>query len=163
MLPEIRTILYASDLGEGSRPAFRMAIKQAMEHRARIIFLHVIEPFAELTEEILEEYLPKAVSTKHSAQILETQKQRIEQRIQHFLETEALDTDMLIEPPTALVLVGQPDKLILKTAQKKNADLIVMGDRENSTLSRLFLGSTAQKVVHRSSAPVLIVPLQKNR
>lgn len=38
MLPEINTILYASDISEGSRPAFRMAVKQAINNNARIVF-----------------------------------------------------------------------------------------------------------------------------
>ncbi|MCV6590085.1 MAG: universal stress protein [Marinobacterium sp.] len=163
MLPEIRTILYASDLGEGSRPAFRLALNEAIRHQAKIVFIHVIEPFEQTMEETIEEYLPEQVSNRHLSQLMSTHKRRVEERIQRFLETEAVDSNSLPQAPEAVVKVGRPDKVILKIAERHNADLIVMGDRANSTLSRIFLGSTAQKVIHRSSVPVLIVPLQKNR
>lgn len=44
MLTEINTIIYASDLQKGSRPAFRAAVKQAIAHDAKIVFLHAIPP-----------------------------------------------------------------------------------------------------------------------
>jgi hypothetical protein len=34
-----------------------------------------------------------------------------------------------------------------------------MGDRRVNALSRMFLGSTAQKVIHNITVPVLIVPI----
>ncbi len=37
MLTEINTIIYASDLQKGSRPAFRAAVKQASAHDAKIM------------------------------------------------------------------------------------------------------------------------------
>lgn len=163
MLPEIRTIIYASDLGEGSRPAFQLALSEAIKHQAQVVFVHVIEPFAQTMEETIEEYLPEQANDRHLSQLMEAHKTRVEARIQRFMETEAVDSASLALPPLAVVKVGRPDKVILKLAERHQADLIIMGDRENSTLSRIFLGSTAQKVIHRSSVPVLIVPLQKNR
>jgi len=163
MLPEIRTILYASDLGEGSRPAFRLALSEAIKHQAQVLFVHVIEPFADTMEEIIEEYLPAQVNNRHISQLMDAHTARIEERIERFLATEAVDIESLSQPPRALVKVGRPDKVILKLAERHDADLIIMGDRENSALSRIFLGSTAQKVIHRSSVPVLIVPLPKQR
>ncbi len=161
MLPEIRTLIYASDLGEGSRPAFRMAVQQAIKHNAQIIYLHVLEHSTEVIEEVMDEYLPQKINKKHAEQIMEAKKARIEKRIHDFLASE-LDTEQLKQLPVypvVRVIEGQPDKVVLKTAEVYNADLIVMGDRESSSLSRIFLGSTVQKVVHRSDVPVLIVPL----
>ena len=42
MLPDVKTILYASDIEEGSRPAFRAAVSMAGHYDASITFLHVI-------------------------------------------------------------------------------------------------------------------------
>lgn len=157
MLPDINTILYASDISEGSRPAFRMAVQQAIKNDAQIVFLHAIEPVTDF----IEDYLPKNANTKHTDQMMAAYKERIEERIQRFMESE-LDTNCDLQiPPVAKVLVGKPEKVILRAAQKLKASLIVMGDRESSTMSRLFLGSTAQKVIHHSEVPVLIVPLKK--
>lgn len=157
MLPDIHTILYASDISEGSRPAFRMAVKQAIKHDAQIVFLHAIEP----VNEFIEDYLPQNANLKHTDQMMAAYKERIESRIQRFMDNELEAGCNLQLPPVAKVLVGKPDKVILRAAQKLKASMIVMGDRESSTMSRLFLGSTAQKVIHHSEVPVLIVPLKK--
>ncbi len=159
MLPDINTILYASDISEGSRPAFRMAIKQALRNDAQIVFLHAIEPMPD----VIEDYLPKNANLKHTDQLMDSYKERIEARIQRFLQSELEAGCELPHPPVIRILVGNPDKVILRASQKLNASMIVMGDRESSTMSRLFLGSTAQKVIHHSEVPVLIVPLKKEQ
>lgn len=158
MLPDIDTILYASDISEGSRPAFRMAVKQALENNARIVFLHAIEP---INTEHVEDYLPANASRKHTAQLMDNYKSRIETRIRAFLDSELETGSQLSQPPIVKVISGKPDKVILRAAIALKASMIVMGDREISTISRVFLGSTAQKVIHQSSVPVLIVPLKK--
>ena len=159
MLPDINTIIYASDIREGSRPAFRMAVAEAIRHQARIVFLHVLEPVSAETEEMIRDYLPAAVHHLHTGQLLEARRARIEARIQAFLDDE-LEGQQLPFAPTVRVDIGQPGSGILAAAKAENADLIVMGDRASHSLSRLFLGSTAQSVIHRSPVPVLIVPLK---
>lgn len=46
---------------------------------------------------------------------------------------------------------------IIKAAQEFNADLIVMGSHGRTGLSKLLLGSVAQKVLGESHIPVLVV------
>lgn len=157
MLPEINTLLYASDITEGSRPAFRMAVKQAIKNDALIVFLHAVEPMGDR----LDDFLPKNASQKHNNQLMDSYKERIEQRIHHFMEIELEAGCQLPHPPVVRVMTGKPDKVILRAARKLDASMIIMGDRESSTMSRMFLGSTAQKVIHHSEIPVLIVPLKK--
>lgn len=54
--------------------------------------------------------------------------------------------------------VGSPAEVILSVAKSEGADLIVMGSRGLSGLSRLkALGSVARKVSEHSRCPVLIV------
>lgn len=158
MLPVIKTILYASDIREGSRPAFRMAVQQALANQARIVYLHVLEPVSAATEEMIRDYLPADIRHLHTDQMLEAQRQRIRERMAAFMASE-LDGRELPEP-LVRVDIGHPDSGILAAAKAEQADLIVMGDRASNSLSRLFLGSTAQSVIHRSPVPVLIVPLK---
>lgn len=158
MLPEISTILYASDMTKGSRPAFRMAVKQALENDARIIFLHSIQPMFD----VIEDYLPDSANLKHNDQLMVSYKERIENRIQRFLKAELKTGCKLPYMPEIKILVGKPDKVILQVADKLKASMIVMGDHESSAASRMFLGSTAQKVIHQSNVPILIVPLKRH-
>ncbi|RTE67551.1 universal stress protein [Amphritea opalescens] len=157
MLPDIDTILYASDITEGSRPAFRMAVKQAINNHARIVFLHALEPM----DDFIDDFLPVNASQKHKQQLIDSFRQRIGERIKAFLSSELDDDFELPYEPTIQVSPGKPDQVILKAAKRLNASMIIMGDRETSSMSRVFLGSTAQKVIHHSEIPVLIVPLKK--
>lgn len=159
MLPKINSILYASDISPGSRPAFRMAVEQALKHDAQIVFIHAVEPINSAATEMLDDYLPQKVNTAHTAAWVNSYKERIKERVQRFLDSELPEGVQLPHPTQIKVLVGPPAKVIVRSADKLAVDLIVMGERSASTASRIFLGSTAQKVLHRSRIPVLIVPL----
>jgi len=162
MLPTIKTILYASDISPGSRPAFRMAVEQAIKHDAQIVFLHAVEPFNSAAAAMVKDYLPRKVNAAHTHAWLNEYKERITQRIQDFLDTELPEGTRLPHPTQIKVLVGPAAKTIVRSADKLSADLIVMGERSTSTASRIFLGSTAQKVLHHTQIPVLIVPLNRS-
>jgi nucleotide-binding universal stress UspA family protein len=53
--------------------------------------------------------------------------------------------------------VGDPAKIIMDYANEKKTDEIVMGSHGRGALSGAVLGSVAQKVVHLSSVPVVLV------
>jgi nucleotide-binding universal stress UspA family protein len=55
-----------------------------------------------------------------------------------------------------LLLDGDPVQQIVKTANDKHFDLIVMGARGVSKLTELFLGSVSSGVLKNASCPVLI-------
>ena len=57
MIPKINKILYVSDIEDGSRPAFRMAVSIAKQYAASITFLHVIEPIPDSVKVTLESTL----------------------------------------------------------------------------------------------------------
>lgn len=46
MIPQIKKILYATDLSENSSYAFFYAIDLAQRHDAKIVILHAIEPIS---------------------------------------------------------------------------------------------------------------------
>ncbi|MDB4935245.1 MAG: Universal stress protein family [Labilithrix sp.] len=52
---------------------------------------------------------------------------------------------------------GDPAEMIVTRARAMNAEMIVMGSRGRSGLSRLVLGSTAEKVIRTSETSVLVV------
>jgi nucleotide-binding universal stress UspA family protein len=61
------------------------------------------------------------------------------------------------------VVRGVPYEEILKFAEEKGVDLIVMGTQGRSGLDRVIFGSTAEKVVRNSDRPVLTVKNQKGK
>jgi nucleotide-binding universal stress UspA family protein len=59
--------------------------------------------------------------------------------------------------PVTAVEVGSPVEQILQYADDKNIDLIVVGTQGHRGLSRLILGSVAEKLVRLAKCPVLTV------
>ena len=59
----------------------------------------------------------------------------------------------VVEPSTVL----DPDDAIVRTAQRRSAELIVIGLRHRSTVGTLLFGSNAQNVVLHADCAVLVV------
>ena len=56
-----------------------------------------------------------------------------------------------------LVLRGKPYEAIVIAAQTKEVDLIVLGSHGRIGISRLLMGSVAERVLGQSPCPVLVV------
>ncbi|MFA9504483.1 universal stress protein [Natrinema sp. H-ect1] len=54
------------------------------------------------------------------------------------------------------VVTGEPDHRIVAQAEGESVDLIVIGSHSQEGLSRILLGSIAERVARRSPVPVLI-------
>ncbi len=55
------------------------------------------------------------------------------------------------------IRVGEPARAIRQFVEENDIDLVVMGSHGRSGLSRVILGSVAEKVLRRTHLPVLIV------
>ena len=152
MIPEIKTILYTTDLSPNSAYAFSYAINSAKKHDAGIIILHVIEEMAPFFE---EERL-KMVSEKKRTEAMD----RIRKRLKIFCDRE-LKKDPECEDRVVSIEVcqGYPPEEILRKADELNCDVIVMGTHGKGVIRHSFLGSAAQKVLRRVRKPVFIIPL----
>ncbi|WP_372739576.1 universal stress protein [Neptunomonas sp.] len=161
MLPDVKTILYASDIEEGSRPAFRAAVSMAGHYDATITFLHVIEPLSATARSILKTMMNDAdLNEMHDSSVINL-KNKLISRIERFCETE-LDANEAMKEGQIIPRVeeGVPDRVILKVANEIGADLIVMGTRTHSSVGQFLLGSTANRVMHHTQKPVLVIPLK---
>lgn len=78
-------------------------------------------------------------------------------------EAEAIVQRMLMRanregiPMEIHVGVGAPDDVIVQTAQRTEASLIIMGSLGRTGLKRLLMGSTTARVIGQASCPVLVV------
>jgi nucleotide-binding universal stress UspA family protein len=63
-------------------------------------------------------------------------------------------------PPLEFVQVGKPASEIVKAAKDWPADIIVIGSHGRGGISRLLLGSVAERVMRHASCPVLVVRAQ---
>jgi len=56
-----------------------------------------------------------------------------------------------------LVEEGRPDEAIVKAAESAGADLIVVGSHGRTGLTKILLGSVAERVIGHAACPVLVV------
>lgn len=158
MLPEIKTIVYASDLGKNTRTAMRLAASIAKQYKARVIYLHVLEPLADTARALVGTYYSDEDIDAKYQESLESTRAYMIRRIATFHEDEVgtLDTPFDTE---VIVKSGHIEEVILDVAYAEKADLIVMGSRTHSLMGRMMMGSSATKIVHTSKIPVMVVPL----
>ncbi|ANG63530.1 hypothetical protein A8C75_14315 [Marinobacterium aestuarii] len=160
MLPDIKQILYASDLGENSVPALRMAVKLAIEHGATITFLHVVEVLSPSTEALIDTHFEPEVLAQLRKTGIEDLRNKMTERVERFWVDELpAGKAEVLSKPLVLIEKGNVEEKILATARQMDVDMIVMGTRTHSALAKMFMGSSAQRVMQHSDRPVLIVPL----
>ncbi|WP_114327370.1 universal stress protein [Candidatus Colwellia aromaticivorans] len=161
-MTEINTILYATDLGKHTRPAFRMAVTLAKQNNAKIHFLFVIEPLNANTTSMVNSYLSEGTVEELYQRSIDDLHEKVNERIDKFCLEELNGEEFPGGKPVADIVEGSPAATIVKVAEDKNVDLIVMGSHAHSALNNLFIGSVADKVVNRSTTPVLLVPLKSD-
>jgi hypothetical protein len=60
-------------------------------------------------------------------------------------------------PLTTHLLVGQADDAVVQAAIRHAADLIIVGSHGRTGLTRLLMGSTAERIIGQANCPVLVV------
>ncbi len=161
MVPEIKKILYATDLSDNARHVFAYAAAIANRFNAQIVLLHAIEPFSMYAQEQLSQMLGKEkwdelqTSKEHKLHAM------IRERLNRFCEDMG---SSLNECPfmvsDIVVKRGNAAELILKECKLHNCDLIVMGTHGHSAFVGTLMGSTARRVIRRSTRiPVMVAHL----
>jgi len=166
MIPQIRNILYATDLTKNSAYAFRYAINSAQKHDAQIYILHVLQKLSPSEEANIAVYVYSYLPHLQLEKIRQEKKNelinRINKRLGEFADQELKDDpEMLKRLASILVVDGDPADEILEKAEELNCDLIIMGTHGKGLISHTFLGSVSEKVLHRTRKPVFIVPIPK--
>jgi len=166
VIPQIRNILYATDLTKNSAYAFRYAMNSAQKHDAQIYILHVLEKLSPSEEANIAVYVYSYLPHLQLEKIRQEKKNelinRINKRLGEFADQELKDDpEMLKRLASILVVDGDPADEILEKAEELNCDLIVMGTHGKGLISHTFLGSVSEKVLHRTRKPVFIVPIPK--
>ncbi len=140
-----KRILFPTDFSEGALHALPYAVDLAKTSSARLYLLHVIYDVA--TASGL--YVPH-VSFDDIYKDLGKSAQK---ELEKFGYEERKD----LKDVEYTVLRGIPYDEILKFAQEKNIDIIVIGTHGRKGLDRFLFGSTAEKVVRYAPCPVLTV------
>jgi len=132
------TILVTLDGTRTDRAIIEHIKQLAKLAHSRLVLLHVADGWAART------YGPDAVSpeiTEDSAYL---------QKISAEFEAAGI-------PAQAELAYGEPAEEIVKWVQQKGCDLVAMSTHGHRFLADVFLGTTATRVQHRISAPVLLL------
>ncbi len=139
-----KKILCPVDFSEFSALALRYAAALAKENNALLFVYHSVPDLSQALG-----YLePAAILTAREAMHSNT-----EARLREFVAG--------IVPKEVRILqktgTDSPSEAIPRIAREQDFDLIVMGTHGHTGYERFFVGSTTNKVLHKSSVPVLTV------
>jgi nucleotide-binding universal stress UspA family protein len=160
MIPEIKHILYATDLSENARFAFGYAASMANRYTAKITILHVLEELSPTTMlligDIVGEKRWSSLRSEREQEVIASIRKRLEDFTATFSH-EAPQCPFTVNQ--IIVETGHPVGRIIATADKIDADMIVMGSHGQGMLEQVVIGSTSRRVMRRCMKPVLVVRL----
>jgi universal stress protein A len=144
-----KTMLVPTDFSTGSRAALGLAADLAKVHGAKLLILHVAELLPGLTADTMVHGEGGGATVRledfHRAQTLAWMEQ--DRDLAHAREV-----------PVELVFVlGSVVPAVLAEADRRGADVIVMGTHGRTGLAHLVMGSVAERVLRQSRVPVLTV------
>jgi universal stress protein A len=142
---QIHKILHATDFSPTSLYAFGIARDLARQNRAELLLLHVAGPPG-----------PEQVSFGEVETELEPEGyfRRLLGQMQDLFKPQGKDV-----PLSYLIVEGEPVAQIARVAREQGCDLLVIGTHGHTPLARLFMGSTAERLVRTAPCPVLTVKL----
>lgn len=143
-LPEKGKILVPVDGSESSNKALSYAIDFAMRYSAEITLVHVA-PYPAIFTGITT----TTTTTLTDSMLIQNGKQ--------ILSDSLRDVEKKGIQASTKLLRGHPGLQIVQYATDESFDLIVMGNRGLSGISRFFMGSVSHYVVDHAQCPVTIV------
>jgi nucleotide-binding universal stress UspA family protein len=142
---EIHHILAPTDFSAHSKQALAYALGLAKHFGAKLSILHVVEipPYP------VEGYAPPSLA----ATFLDDLERQAREELAQLLPEAAAEKVEVVR----LVTVGSPYRKILEAAEGEHVDLLVMATIGRTGISRLVMGSVAERVVRHATCPVLTI------
>lgn len=153
--PQERTrglrVLLAVDESEHAVAAARWLRTLRVPATSQVTILHVVEPPSDREPQLLSTMAPKfreaaqaliRVTKERGRQVLE----RVRKVVTH--------RGLTIRP---VLVEGRPAEEILRAAERRHADLVILGSRGMTGLKGAFLGSVSRRVARHALCSVLVV------
>lgn len=166
MLPEIKHILYATDLSESARLALRHAASLANRYQAKLTMIHVVPDWVEMLsgeagfdiESYVDYQAWQEINAAATTKAMEKARKRVEEMA---AECRGDDPGCPVAGAEIKVVQGDAAACILEELKSGGYDLVVMGAHGHGPFMDMLLGSVANKIVRMSPVPVLTVRLPK--
>jgi len=155
MVPQIKKILFATDLSKNSAYAFFYAIHMAKRDEAKIVIVHAVEPIAPMLVNF--EDFKHQVAKDRWEETVKKFKERIQDiSVKADARTGVSSADLI---SNILIRLGNPVEEILKVVEEEDCDVIVLGTHGKGFFKQTLLGSVSSSVLIRTQKPVFVIPL----
>ena len=146
---KIKKVLIAIDYDETSQKVAEQGFSMAQAMNAETILLHVISEqpvyysgYAYMRELRVDFY-----------DNLEDSTQKFLDKTKHDLGDKTIQT---------IIKEGDTAELILESAKKLKADIIVIGTHSRKWMENILMGSVAENVLRHTTIPLFIIPTKKH-
>jgi nucleotide-binding universal stress UspA family protein len=160
-------ILVPTDFSDPAGNALRYATEEAALHRAKVTLLHVLPTHSGTDVYYVSgggpsagsqgRYDPVAGGRLAGPPMAEPTVVRRDPNEEALMRLHDLVPDAFQNAWQVETAAGHPAEAIVRTAEERHIDLIVMGTHGRTGLSHVLLGSVAEKVVRLAPCPVLTV------
>ena len=144
---------FCTDFSENADQAFAVAVEMAVKFGASIEIIHITVDLAH-SPPVHDTYMPVEYDPTFVEEIsraaLESIAEKYVKRLPEGVEN------------NVTVLSGYAATEILRLAEERRLDLLVMGSHGLTGIAHVLFGSTAERIVRRAGCSVLTVRLQKS-
>ncbi|MEE8401131.1 MAG: universal stress protein [Candidatus Hydrothermarchaeaceae archaeon] len=138
-----KKILIPTDGSEIAEVAVKHGIGLAKDTGSKVYGLYVVDTSAFVG-------VPTEAIWENMKALLEEEGKKALGKVEKMAKNAKIENEVILNE-------GSPYKNIIKMAEEKNIDLIVMGTAGRVGLDRFLLGSVAEKAVRTAPCPVLVV------
>jgi len=138
--PQFGKLLVGFDGSKESEKALDAAFSLAKSMDSSVFILSVARP-------------PEPATSVEVQAVLDNAKEQFEENFNRIRE-KASEYNIDLQTATA---VGHPAEQIIRRAQEDGVDLIILGRRGRSMLSRIMLGSVSERTLRYAHCPVMVV------
>ncbi len=143
MTQVINKILVPIDFSDYSKNALRYAAQFALQFKAKIFLIYVVEPMIYPADFSMGQVaIPSA-----DIDLQKRGEEELNNLAKSFIDP-GVQTEIIIK-------TGKPFVEINETASEKDIDLVIMATHGHTGVEHLLFGSTAEKVVRKAPCPVL--------
>jgi nucleotide-binding universal stress UspA family protein len=169
-IPQIKKILFTTDLSKQTRLAFNFAVGLANQYGAALTILYVMEDISPTQSANLQGF----IGDERWEELRQSHEQEIRQILIGKKREGSMIREALGEMFTAAqknlaeknlrsdeIVVTQGDVVdcILQEADARQVDMIVMGYHPRGRLEEAIVGSVSRSVLRRANVPVLLIKL----
>ena len=173
MVPDIKKILFTTNLSPNARKAFDYAVSLADRYGGVITVLHVMEEVSPSSDVHIKTFLGEeqwqelqASHEQEAKQILIGKRREgamIKAALDEFCASVQKDHEECeFMTDETIVTRGNVVDEILALSRDKECDLIVMGYQERGKSKEAVMGSTTRRVLRHSQIPVMLVRLPED-